>query len=190
MTSTVEYSIFPFLFVGFGGGSIASLIIMNNVMPDHWAQLVNRHRHAVRRYEDAKKDWEERQLETGLTYWREKRGVAFEQAVKEFLSRRGAKVEMTKGSGDGGIDLIVTLGDTIYWGQCKGYAKPISVAPIREIAGVCSRGGGQPMMFAVNGYTRSAISTAQELGVKLFDAHHFVEMAEAIRIGEIEPHVR
>lgn len=183
------YSVVIFMFLILPGSGIGSTMIMHQVMRDHWKRPVARHRDALRRHEGAKKDWDDRHLETGITYWREMRGVAFERAVSEFLTRRGARVTMTKGSGDGGIDLVVELGAMVFWGQCKGHANPISVAPIREIAGVCSRSSAKPIVFAVNGYTRSAKTTAEDLGVLLFDAHHFVAMAKSLRIGEIDPSI-
>ena len=122
-------------------------------------------------------DWNDRQTEAGLSYWKNMRGVAFEFAIRDFLTRRGCETEMTKGSGDGGIDLVVRMGSSTFWCQCKGHASPISVAVIREIAGVCSRGGGRPVVIAVNGYTNSAIATANKLRVQLIDAHDLTHMA-------------
>ncbi|MFM6932136.1 MAG: restriction endonuclease [Novosphingobium sp.] len=123
-------------------------------------------------------DWNDRQTEQGFSYWKDQRGVAFERAVYNFLHRRACHVQMTKGSGDGGIDLIVRMAQDTYWCQCKAHAKPIGVSVIREIAGVCSRGGGIPVVIAVNGYTKSAVSAAYELNVKLIETHHLVRLAK------------
>lgn len=122
-------------------------------------------------------DWNDRQTEAGLSYWKNMRGVAFELAIRDFLSRRGCEAQMTKGSGDGGIDLVVKMGGSTFWCQCKGHASPIGVAVIREIAGVCSLRGGRPVVIAVNGYTNSAIATANKLRVQLIDAHDLIHMA-------------
>lgn len=139
---------------------------------------------AVVAYDAALRDWNDRQLETGQAYWREKRGVAFERALRDFLIRRGCSVDTTKGSGDGGVDLIVRLGGATYWCQCKGHASPIGVAVVREIAGVCSRGGGSPVVIAVNGYTSSAVETANQLGVLLIDTHQLISLAKQDRISQ------
>ena len=130
------------------------------------------------------KDWNDRMLETGRAYWREMRSIAFERAVEQFLVRRGCSVERTKGSGDGGVDLRVTMGGRAFWCQCKGHASPIGVAVIREIAGVCSRGGGLPVLIAVNGYTNAAIDTAKNLDVILVDTHNLVTMAVLDKLNE------
>jgi len=122
-------------------------------------------------------DWMERKLETGLTFWKDKRGIELENALMRLFKKRGCEVQTTKISGDGGVDLIVKIGDAEIWCQCKGHAKPISVAPIREIAGVCSRSTAHPAVFAVNGFTKPAQVAARELGVQLFDANHIVSLA-------------
>ncbi|WP_449471669.1 restriction endonuclease [Sphingobium chungangianum] len=139
---------------------------------------------AVVAHDAALRNWKDRQTEAGQTYWREKRGVSFESAMRDFLVRRGCSVDTTKGSGDGGIDLIVRLGGTTHWCQCKGHASPVGVAVVREIAGVCSRGGGSPVVIAVNGYTSAAVETANQLGVLLIDTPHLIRLAKQDRISQ------
>ncbi len=114
--------------------------------------------------------WEHTNSECGLGYWQALRGVGFENAVAALFRRRGCQVTTTKGSGDGGIDLVLQIGATAFWCQCKGHAKPISVSPVREIAGVCIRGQARPVLLAVNGFTRPAIAAGSELGVMCLDA--------------------
>ncbi|MCF8707083.1 restriction endonuclease [Rhizorhapis sp. SPR117] len=130
-------------------------------------------------------DWMESQLETGLVFWREMRGVDLERALMRLFQKRGCEVETTKVSGDGGVDLVVKIGDAVMWRQCKGHATPISVAPIREIAGVCSRSNAHPVVFAVNGFTKPAQDTAKALGVQLFDAHHIVALARRSNLTDL-----
>lgn len=125
------------------------------------------------------KDWEDNELETGTGYWKAQRGVEFESAVHRLLSRNQLNPKLTKGSRDGGVDIEFVLGECEYWGQCKGHAKPISVGVIREIAGVCSRNSKLAAVFAVNGYTQPARLEAQNLNVRLFDAHDLVRLASS-----------
>ena len=151
-----------------------------------YAHLFNEHRsppvrsyiNALAIYRDKINDWKERQTEIGQTYWKEKRGADFEESVKNLLSRRGCNVQATKASGDGGIDLIAMFGGSTFWCQCKGHKSPVGVTVVREIAGVCSLGGGIPVVIAVNGYTKAAVETAQQLGVLLIDTHNLVSMAK------------
>jgi len=130
--------------------------------------------------------WEFTNTERGQGYWEKLRGVEFEAAVALLLKRRSCNVTTTKGSGDGGVDLVVTVGGQAFWCQCKGHAKPVSVAPIREIAGVCSRGQAKPVIFAVNGYTLPAAQAATELGVAYFDARDLCNLARLEKIASVE----
>ena len=125
--------------------------------------------------------WEYSNAETGLGFWMEKRGVEFEEALIRMFAARGCAAMGTKGSGDGGVDIILKAGAT-FWCQCKAHAKPVSVGPIREIAGVCSLGRGRPVVFAINGYTSAARETAEELGVWLFDTPDIIRLARRDRI--------
>lgn len=151
---------------------------------DYSDPAAQRYLAAMQKYSEAVEDWKDRQSETGRTYWKEQRGVAFEEAVQALLTRRGCKVQTTKGSGDGGVDLIAMFGSSTFWCQCKGHASPVGVAVVREIAGVCSRGGGVPVVIAVNGYTKAAVESAQQLGVLLIDTHNLVNMAKQQRLSQ------
>jgi len=130
--------------------------------------------------------WEFTNTERGLGYWQALRGIEFEHALATMFKRRGCNVTTTKASGDGGIDLHLNFGPQAFWCQCKGYAKPVSVAPIREIAGVCSRSHAQPIIFAVNGFTRPAIEAASELGVICIDAPDLCKFAKLEFITSFE----
>jgi hypothetical protein len=133
---------------------------------------------------EALEEWEYSYAETGLGFWKEKRGVEFEHALIRMFVARGCSAQGTKGSGDGGVDIILRLSGT-WWCQCKAHAKPVSVGPIREIAGVCSRNGARAAVFAINGYTKAARQTAEELRVRLFDAHDIIFLAERDRLDRL-----
>ena len=124
-------------------------------------------------------DWNFTQTEAGFGYWRDLKATAFEHAVASFFQRRGGSVELTKVTGDGGVDIILKLGSSTYWCQCKGYAKPVAVAAIRQIAGAAMKSGGKakPVMFSTNGYTKPALEEASALGVKYIDGLRLSQMA-------------
>jgi Restriction endonuclease len=135
------------------------------------------HREEVSAYRADLAAWEFTNSERGLGYWRALRGIDFEHAVALMFRRRGCNVTTTKGSGDGGVDLVLYVGRKTLWCQCKGYATPVAVAPIREIAGVCSRANAVPILFAVNGFTKPALAAAEELGVTCLDAPDLCKLA-------------
>jgi hypothetical protein len=135
-------------------------------------------------YVAAVREWKFTQTEAGFGYWRDLKAAAFENAVASFFHRRGGSVELTKATGDGGVDIILKLGSSTYWCQCKGYAKPVAVAAIRQIAGAAMKSGGKakPVMFSTNGYTKPALEEAATLGVKCIDGLRLSQMATRQKI--------
>lgn len=125
------------------------------------------------------KQWIEFNTEQGFGYWRDQRGRQFEESVAKFFRRRGWKASLTRTTGDGGIDVILGRGSASYWCQCKGHAKPISVAEIRRIAGatIKSNGAAKPVIISTNGFTRPALDEARELGVICLDGMRLSQLA-------------
>ena len=139
----------------------------------------------VSAYRKAVSNWEYTNLETGEGWWRKLRGIKFENAIYDLISRRGGKAFLTKASDDGGVDLVVKLNGKEYWIQAKGYSTPIGVAPVREIAGVCSLNKKVPILAAVNGYTKRATEAAKDLNVGLIDSKELSVMASKDNLSDL-----
>lgn len=114
----------------------------------------------VKGFLTAQAEWEYFSETTGEGFWRSLRGTDLENAVERLFLERGWEVETTALTGDGGIDLMLRRGARKICVQCKGYAKPVSVAAVREIAGVCSASNAEPMLVVVNGITKPAQAEA------------------------------
>lgn len=132
----------------------------------------------VEAYLSAKAEWEYFNLTTGIGFWQLLRGLDLEKAVARLFRERGWQVETTAVTGDGGVDLKIGSGASRKWVQCKGYAKPVPVAAVREIAGVCSSCTAKPMLVVVNGVTKPALSEANNLGVTVWDSEQLVQFAK------------
>ena len=130
------------------------------------------------------RQWIEFSTEQGFSYWRDQRGRQFEESVAKFFRRRGWSANLTRATGDGGIDVILGRGAIAYWCQCKGHAKPVPVAEIRRIAGatIKSNGAAKAMIISANGFTRPALDEARELGVVCLDG---IRLSQLARRGEI-----
>jgi hypothetical protein len=71
---------------------------------------------------------------------------AFERLIGELLERDGWSVDVTRGSRDGGVDVIASINDAnigsikAFW-QAKRYgpSKKVSLAQVRELSGLISR---------------------------------------------------
>lgn len=98
-------------------------------------------------------------------------GHDFEYYCAELLRRRGfQEVEVTKGSGDYGIDILAEKEGVTYAIQCKRYNAPVGVKAIQEA--YAGRDYYDRMVGAVltNQYfTQPAVEAAKKLKILLWD---------------------
>lgn len=98
-------------------------------------------------------------------------GTEFEDFVAEALHRSGIEVlELTKGSGDFGADIIVLHEGERTAVQCKRYARPIGVKAVQEAVSAkdyykCTKAA----VVTNSTFTRQARELAAESGVILWD---------------------
>ena len=87
-------------------------------------------------------------------------GHDFEYYCAEILRKNGfQEVEVTKGSGDYGIDILAQKDGVTYAIQCKCYTAPVGVNAVQEA--FAGRGADQPVFYpACGGGRREAEDTA------------------------------
>ena len=107
-------------------------------------------------------------------------GRDFEYYCAELLKRRGfQEVEVTKGSGDYGIDILAEKDGVTYAIQCKCYAAPVGVKAVQEA--YAGRDYYDRMVGAVltNQYfTQPAVEAAKKLKILLWDRGYLESMME------------
>lgn len=107
-------------------------------------------------------------------------GHDFEYFCAELLKRRGFKeVEVTKGSGDYGIDILAEKEGVTYAIQCKCYGTPVGVKAVQEA--YAGRDYYDRMVGAVltNQYfTAPAVDAARKLKILLWDRGYLESMLE------------
>lgn len=107
-------------------------------------------------------------------------GHDFEYFCAELLKKRGfLEVEVTKGSGDYGIDILAEKDGVTYAIQCKCYATPVGVKAVQEA--YAGRDYYDRMVGAVltNQYfTTPAVEAAKKLKVLLWDRGYLESMME------------
>ncbi len=104
-------------------------------------------------------------------------GVEFERLITTVLSGMGFAAEMTKTSGDGGIDIEAVLDRPIVGGrylfQCKRFAPDNLVGSpiIREFYGaiVADRKAIKGILITTSGFTPQAREFAENLPIELID---------------------
>lgn len=110
----------------------------------------------------------------------EMEGHEFEYFCADVLRRNGfIEVEVTKGSGDYGIDILAEKDGVTYAVQCKCYSDPVGVKAIQEA--YAGRDYYDRMVGAVltNQYfTTPAVEAAKKLKILLWDRGYLESMME------------
>lgn len=105
-------------------------------------------------------------------------GRDFEQYCAALLRRRGfLDVEVTKGSGDYGVDILAEKDGVTYAIQCKCYGQPVGVKAVQEA--YAGRDYYDRMVGAVltNQYfTTPAVEAAKKLKILLWDRGYLESM--------------
>ncbi len=105
-------------------------------------------------------------------------GHAFEHYCASLLKRQGfIEVEVTKGSGDFGVDVLAEKDGVTYAVQCKRYDGPVGVKAVQEAC--AGREYYDRMVGAVmtNQYfTQPAVEAARKLKILLWDRGYMEAM--------------
>lgn len=128
-----------------------------------------------------------------LVLWRKKRreswkskemdqmeGHEFEYFCASLLESQGfLEVEVTKGSGDFGVDILAEKDGVTYAVQCKCYNAPIGVKAIQEIYGGRDYYDRMVGVVMTNQYfTSPAVEAAKKLKILLWDRGYLESMME------------
>ncbi len=113
-------------------------------------------------------------------------GVGFERIVTELLRGMGFQAEMTKASGDGGIDIEAVLERPLVGGrylfQCKRYsnARLVGEQTIREFYGVVTRRSEvvKGVVVTTSSFTAAARKWAKDVRLELIDGRQLQELLQ------------
>ena len=106
------------------------------------------------------------------------KGQEFERYCANLLIAYGFKnIEVTKGSGDQGVDIIGYYNGCKYAIQCKRYSKKLGNSPVQEVAAGKNFYNCQNAMVITNNYfTESAIQLAKANNVELWDRNNLMQV--------------
>ena len=107
-------------------------------------------------------------------------GHDFERFCADLLKARGfLEVEVTKGSGDFGVDILAEKDGVSYAFQCKRYDEPVGVKAVQEIYAGRDYYDRQIGVVMTNQYfTAPAVEAAKKLKILLWDRGYLEEMME------------
>ena len=110
----------------------------------------------------------------------EMEGHDFEYYCADILKARGfIDVEVTKGSGDFGADILAEKDGVTYAIQCKCYDKPIGVKAVQEVYAGRDYYDRMVGVVMTNQYfTQPAVELAQKLNIMLWDRGYVDAMTD------------
>ena len=109
----------------------------------------------------------------------EMEGGEFEQYCAELLREHGfSEVEVTRGSGDYGVDVLAQREGITYAVQCKRYDGPVGVHAVQEVfAGKAYYDRMVGVVMTNQYFTSPAVEMAVKLQVLLWDRDYIEELA-------------
>lgn len=107
-------------------------------------------------------------------------GHEFEYYCADLLRRAGfLEVEVTRGSGDYGVDILAELGGVTYAVQCKRYDGLVGVKAVQEVYAGRDYYDRMVGVVMTNQYfTRPAVEVAQKLKILLWDRDYLESMLD------------
>lgn len=105
-------------------------------------------------------------------------GLEFESFVGELLKSLGySGVQVTKSSGDQGVDVIASKDGTKYAIQCKNYSSPLNNKPIQEVTtGKAVYGCDVGVVLTNSTFNQHAVEAANATGTLLWDRQTLQKM--------------
>ncbi len=115
----------------------------------------------------------------------EMEGHDFEYYCADILKERGfLEVEVTKGSGDFGADILAEKDGVTYAIQCKCYDKPIGVKAVQEVYAGRDYYDRMVGVVMTNQYfTQPAVELAKKLNIMLWDRGYVDTMTDEDKKG-------
>jgi len=103
--------------------------------------------------------------------------VEFEAFVGNEFHKLGYAVEMTKGSGDHGIDLLIRKGNELAVVQCKQWTAPVGEPVVRDFFGsLVNLRAQHGYLVTTSSFTTHAFSFVQDKPIRLMDLDALIEL--------------
>lgn len=144
-----------------------------------------------REYEDALKNYQSElnQIEAikqrdlnrkNFSYWSSLDPYEFEREIAVLFEKQGFKTKVTKGSGDGGIDIILFKNSEAGIVQCKRHKTKVSPSVIRDIYGTML-GGKYKFAYVVcpAGFSEESMGFSRGKKIQLIGLKRIMEMVNS-----------
>ena len=121
------------------------------------------------------------ELKKKVDWWWTLNGWEFELEVAKIYDKAGYRVEVTTGSGDKGIDIVLHKDGKKTVVQCKHHHKPIGPGVARELVGAMALGGAkQCILIGSGGFTKGVYEVAAASPMQLYDIKDIIKMNDLV----------
>jgi HJR/Mrr/RecB family endonuclease len=130
-------------------------------------------------YLEAQELEREVQRRQNAEHWSTMDEYVFEDEIAELYRKVGYKATRTKGSGDGGFDVLLERSSLITLVECKRHRKPVGPSVIRQLFGVMSmEGAAAGIVVCTGGFSKKAREfAAGDDRITLVDLDGILELA-------------
>ncbi len=112
------------------------------------------------------------------SFWTQLSGVDFETQLAELYRRQGYEVQLTKASGDDGVDLVLRRSGRTGIVQCKQWAQAAGTPILRELLGsLVAYRADYAVLACTGGFTRPAVDFARSHSIQLLTLDDIINTA-------------
>ena len=111
--------------------------------------------------------------------WSHLDGEAFERELAAVYNGLGYQIRRTPSSGDGGVDLILRMGDETTVVQCKARRDKIGVSTARELsASIVDFKAHRGVIACFEGVTQPTVEYIRDKPIEVIDLNDIIRMAD------------
>lgn len=116
-------------------------------------------------------------------------GYEFENFVQGLFTKLGFRAQVTKASGDGGIDIIAHYEGLVFKGtylvQCKRWKGSVGEPEIRDLYGTTiSENAIKGILVTTSSFTRQAVEFARGKNIELIDGMALAQLIESLGVNQ------
>jgi len=130
--------------------------------------------------EKAKQDWKRYYKLKNLSSLDDLNGLEFEAAIAGLYEHKGYEVQITKASGDFGVDVIAKKGSEVLAIQAKRYSGKVGIKAVQEVsAGAFYYKATKAIVITNSFYTEQAKELAKKTDITLINKKRLANMWES-----------
>lgn len=112
-------------------------------------------------------------------FWTSLSGLDFERELAKLFKVSGYKVQLTKASGDKGVDIFLQDNDKIIVVQCKAHKKAVGPSTVRDLYGtMMDSNADEAILASINGFTSGVYEFVKDKNIHLWDVETIIKFKE------------